>query len=107
MRSSCSRKPSRAESTTSKPPSTTAPHVINELIRQALHPYPTELVLVTKVGARGDNRGGILAYDEPASSDEESRRTCGPATWPRFRWSTCASCGRHDRTRCSTTNSPR
>ena len=83
------------------------PHVINELIRQALHPYPTELVLVTKVGARGDNRGGILAYDEPASSDEESRRTCGPATWPRFRWSTCASCGRHDRTRCSTTNSPR
>ena len=28
------------------------PHVTNELIRQALHPYPANLVLVTKVGAR-------------------------------------------------------
>src|ERR1700710_1628770 len=28
------------------------PHVVNELIREALHPYPEDLVLVTKVGAR-------------------------------------------------------
>ena len=28
------------------------PHVTNQLIRQALHPYPADLVLVTKVGAR-------------------------------------------------------
>ncbi len=28
------------------------PYVVNELIREALHPYPDELVLVTKVGAR-------------------------------------------------------
>jgi aryl-alcohol dehydrogenase-like predicted oxidoreductase len=28
------------------------PHVTNQLIRRALHPYPKELVLVTKVGAR-------------------------------------------------------
>ena len=28
------------------------PHVTNQLIRQALHPYPAGLVLVTKVGAR-------------------------------------------------------
>jgi hypothetical protein len=41
-------------------------HVVNELIRQALHPYPTGLVLVSKVGARRDDRGGIFAYDEPA-----------------------------------------
>src|SRR6202161_3059332 len=27
------------------------PHVTNQLIRQALHPYPDELVIVTKVGA--------------------------------------------------------
>ena len=27
------------------------PFVVNELIRQALHPYPDDLVLVTKVGA--------------------------------------------------------
>src|ERR1700757_363509 len=28
------------------------PHVTNQLIREALHPYPDELVIVTKVGAR-------------------------------------------------------
>ena len=28
------------------------PHVTNQIIRQALHPYPNELVIVTKVGAR-------------------------------------------------------
>jgi pyridoxine 4-dehydrogenase len=54
------------------------PHVVNELIRQALHPYPTELVLVSKVGARRDDRGGIFAYDEPAQlrrGIEENLRT--------------------------------
>src|SRR4029434_9349870 len=30
------------------------PHVVNELIRQALHPYPAALVLVTKHGSRRD-----------------------------------------------------
>jgi pyridoxine 4-dehydrogenase len=28
------------------------PHIVNELIRDALHPYPKELHVVTKVGAR-------------------------------------------------------
>src|SRR5579859_5083199 len=28
------------------------PHVTNEIIRKALHPYPTGLVIVTKLGAR-------------------------------------------------------
>src|SRR3954465_10396528 len=28
------------------------PHVTNELIRRALHPYPKDLLIVTKVGAR-------------------------------------------------------
>jgi pyridoxine 4-dehydrogenase len=28
------------------------PHVTNQLIREALHPYPADLVIVTKVGAR-------------------------------------------------------
>ena len=32
------------------------PHVTNQLIREALHPYPDDLVIVTKVGAvRGDD----------------------------------------------------
>jgi aryl-alcohol dehydrogenase-like predicted oxidoreductase len=34
------------------------PHVTNEIIREALHPYPAELRLVTKVGARRDAAGG-------------------------------------------------
>jgi aryl-alcohol dehydrogenase-like predicted oxidoreductase len=28
------------------------PHIANQIIREALHPYPKELVIVTKVGAR-------------------------------------------------------
>ena len=28
------------------------PHVTNQIIRKALHPYPKELVIVTKLGAR-------------------------------------------------------
>jgi aryl-alcohol dehydrogenase-like predicted oxidoreductase len=42
------------------------PDVVNELIREALYPYPPELVLVSKVGARRDQTGGIFAYDDPA-----------------------------------------
>jgi aryl-alcohol dehydrogenase-like predicted oxidoreductase len=42
------------------------PAVANELIREALYPYPEGLALVSKVGARRDESGGILRYDEPA-----------------------------------------
>ncbi|NAZ84681.1 oxidoreductase [Kineococcus indalonis] len=34
------------------------PRVTNELIRQALHPYPAQLLIATKVGAERDARGG-------------------------------------------------
>jgi aryl-alcohol dehydrogenase-like predicted oxidoreductase len=38
------------------------PHVTNQLIREALHPYPNDLVIVTKVGAcRGADRSWIPA----------------------------------------------
>jgi len=56
------------------------PDVVNELIREALHPYPPELVLVSKVGARRDERGGVLADDEPAQlrrGIEDNLRTLG------------------------------
>jgi pyridoxine 4-dehydrogenase len=43
------------------------PHVTNQLIRAALHPYPEELVIVTKVGARRGAEGSWL----PAFSREE------------------------------------
>jgi aryl-alcohol dehydrogenase-like predicted oxidoreductase len=34
------------------------PHITNELIRDALAPYPDDLHIVTKVGARRDEQGG-------------------------------------------------
>src|SRR5437660_512106 len=38
------------------------PHVTNQLIREALHPYPDDLVIVTKVGAvRGADASWIPA----------------------------------------------
>ena len=41
------------------------PGVVNELIREALYPYPGDLAIVTKVAARRDDSGAVLAYDEP------------------------------------------
>ena len=43
------------------------PHVTNQIIREALHPYPDGLVIVTKVGAR---RGADASWN-PAFSAEE------------------------------------
>ena len=42
------------------------PDVVNELIRDALHPYPAGLRLVSKVGARRDGRGGVLPAQHPS-----------------------------------------
>ena len=42
------------------------PHVVNEIIREALHPYPDDLTLVTKIGAR---RGADGSWN-PAFSAE-------------------------------------
>jgi pyridoxine 4-dehydrogenase len=41
------------------------PDISNELIREALYPYPDSLALVSKVGARRDASGGWLPDDEP------------------------------------------
>ena len=41
------------------------PDVANALLREALHPYPEGLVLVSKVGARRDEAGGWLPWDRP------------------------------------------
>jgi pyridoxine 4-dehydrogenase len=43
------------------------PHVTNRLIREALHPYPDALHIVTKVGATRDERGGWPPARDPAS----------------------------------------
>ena len=42
------------------------PNVVNELIREALYPYPQHLKLVTKVGGRRDDAGGWLPAQSPA-----------------------------------------
>jgi len=42
------------------------PDVVNDLIREALSPYPEHLKLVTKVGARRDQTGGWLPAQSPA-----------------------------------------
>src|SRR6266404_2419538 len=36
------------------------PHITNQLIKEALHPYPEQLRIVTKVGARRDAEGNWL-----------------------------------------------
>ena len=46
------------------------PHVTNQTIKQALHPYPDDLVIVTKVGARrGADKSWIPALSRQALID--------------------------------------
>jgi pyridoxine 4-dehydrogenase len=56
------------------------PGVVNELIREALHPYPSGLAIVSKVAARRDDTGAVLRYDEPdqlRQGIEDNLRTLG------------------------------
>jgi pyridoxine 4-dehydrogenase len=56
------------------------PDVANELIREALHPYPENLALVSKVGGRRDDAGAWLSVSEPADlrrDIEANLRTLG------------------------------
>ncbi len=43
------------------------PHVTNQIIREALHPYPGDLVIVTKIGAR---RGPDASWNPAMSPDD-------------------------------------
>ena len=42
------------------------PHVTNQIIREALHPYRDDLVIVTKISARRDDKGGWIPAMSPA-----------------------------------------
>ena len=56
------------------------PDVANELIREALHPYPENLALVSKVGGRRDDAGAWLPLSDPADlrrDIEANLRTLG------------------------------
>ena len=82
------------------------PDVANELIREALHPYPGTLALVSKVGARRDGSGGWLPTTNLISCAAESRTTCAASasgSWPP---STCGSSTARRPTSDSTTSWP-
>jgi len=56
------------------------PDVANELIREALHPYPENLVIVTKVGSVRDASGAWLPAQRPEelrTAVEDNLRTLG------------------------------
>jgi aryl-alcohol dehydrogenase-like predicted oxidoreductase len=56
------------------------PHVTNRIIREALHPYPTGLTIVTKVGfRRGDDKSWIAAQtrDELTNAVHDNLRNLG------------------------------
>jgi aryl-alcohol dehydrogenase-like predicted oxidoreductase len=56
------------------------PHVVNQIIREALHPYRDGLVIVTKVGARrDDNKGwhGALSRQELIDAVHDNLRNLG------------------------------
>jgi pyridoxine 4-dehydrogenase len=56
------------------------PHITNQIIREALHPYQDGLTLVTKVGARRDPSGGwfpALSRAELVSAVHDNLRNLG------------------------------
>src|ERR1700748_1570428 len=56
------------------------PHVTNQIIKQALHPYPDGLVIVTKLGAiRGEDKSWIPALSRKQLTDgvHENLRNLG------------------------------
>src|SRR5947209_7416322 len=57
-----------------------SPHVTNQLIKEALHPYPEQLRIVTKVGARRDAKGNwptALAPDELREAVDDNLTNLG------------------------------
>jgi pyridoxine 4-dehydrogenase len=64
------------------------PEVVNELIFDAPYPYPPQLVIVSKVGASRDARGGIFAADAPDQLRRGIEETCGLSVSTRCQSST-------------------
>lgn len=61
------------------------PHVTNRLIREALAPYPDDLLIVTKIGARrGDDASWLPAFepDDLARAVEDNLRNLGLTSLP-------------------------
>ena len=55
------------------------PHITNQIIREALHPYRDDLVIVTKIGARrGEDGSWIPAMSPPGTDPGGSRQSSQP-----------------------------
>jgi pyridoxine 4-dehydrogenase len=52
------------------------PGVVNDLIREALYPYPDGLAIVSKVAVRRDGSGAVLPFESTHAS---------MTSWPRWR----------------------
>ena len=73
----------RQASTTSTPAIFTAPHVTNQIIKQALHPYPEGRVIVTKVGARRpEDKSWVHALSRQELIDAVHDNLRNPASTP-------------------------
>lgn len=56
------------------------PHVTNQIIREALHPYPKDLAIVTKIGARRGAKGSwtpAFSAEDLASAVHDNLRNLG------------------------------
>ena len=65
------------------------PHVTNQIIKQALHPYPEDLVIVTKLGAvRGEDASWRMARgkDDLIAGIHDNLRNLGLLDSSSFRW---------------------
>src|SRR5689334_17588605 len=66
------------------------PGTVNRLIREALHPYPTELAIVSKVAARRDADGALTRADDPDRAALRHRAQTSAHSEPTgWRRSTC------------------
>ena len=69
------------------------PHITNQIIREALHPYRDDLTIVTKISARRDEQGRLAAGDVARGADRRRcTTTCATWAWTCWTWSTCAAC---------------
>ena len=68
------------------------PHITNQIIREALHPYRDDLVIVTKVGAKRDENGSWLPAMSQLDLTQAVHTTYVIWDWIRWKLSICAVC---------------
>ena len=64
------------------------PGVVNELIREALYPYPDGLAIVSKVAVRRDGSGAVLPSGHPDQLACARRTTSDPGFVTSDQWKT-------------------